>query len=63
MVPLVILAFIFSNHFHIARMGRDFSRGQRQRAYIAMIIAQDTEYVLLDEPTIMISDLEKVLLK
>ncbi len=25
--------------------------GQRQRAYIAMVIAQDTEYVLLDEPT------------
>lgn len=27
------------------------SGGQRQRAYIAMIIAQDTEYILLDEPT------------
>lgn len=27
------------------------SGGQRQRAYIAMVIAQDTEYVLLDEPT------------
>jgi len=26
------------------------SGGQRQRAYIAMVIAQDTEYVLLDEP-------------
>ncbi|XQY92556.1 ABC transporter ATP-binding protein [Metabacillus sp. HB246100] len=26
------------------------SGGQRQRAYIAMIIAQNTEYVLLDEP-------------
>lgn len=26
------------------------SGGQQQRAYIAMIIAQDTEYVLLDEP-------------
>lgn len=26
------------------------SGGQRQRAYIAMIIAQDTEYILLDEP-------------
>ena len=47
MVPLVILAFIFSNHFNIVRMGKDFSGGQRQRAYIAMIIAQDTEYVLL----------------
>ena len=27
------------------------SGGQRQRALIAMVIAQDTEYVLLDEPT------------
>ncbi|WP_055665795.1 ABC transporter ATP-binding protein [Desnuesiella massiliensis] len=26
------------------------SGGQRQRAYIAMLIAQDTEYILLDEP-------------
>ncbi len=26
------------------------SGGQRQRAYIAMIIAQDTKYILLDEP-------------
>ncbi|WP_193106323.1 ABC transporter ATP-binding protein [Brachybacterium sp. FME24] len=27
------------------------SGGQRQRVWIAMILAQDTEYVLLDEPT------------
>lgn len=26
------------------------SGGQKQRAYIAMVIAQDTEYILLDEP-------------
>ena len=26
------------------------SGGQQQRAYIAMVIAQDTEYILLDEP-------------
>ena len=27
------------------------SGGMRQRAYIAMVLAQDTDYVLLDEPT------------
>ena len=40
----------------LARLVRDrfideLSGGQRQRAYIAMVIAQDTEYILLDEPT------------
>ena len=30
---------------------RTLSGGQRQRAYIAMVIAQDTEFILLDEPT------------
>lgn len=29
----------------------ELSGGQKQRAYIAMVIAQDTEYVFLDEPT------------
>ena len=29
----------------------ELSGGQRQRAYIAIVIAQDTEYILLDEPT------------
>ena len=28
----------------------ELSGGQRQRAYIAMIIAQNTDYILLDEP-------------
>ncbi|MGJ9382791.1 iron ABC transporter ATP-binding protein [Salipaludibacillus neizhouensis] len=28
----------------------ELSGGQRQRAYIAMVVAQDTDYVLLDEP-------------
>ena len=28
----------------------ELSGGQRQRAFIAMIIAQDTKYILLDEP-------------
>src|SRR3712207_7946696 len=26
------------------------SGGQRQRAFVAMVLCQDTEYVLLDEP-------------
>ena len=29
----------------------EISGGQQQRAYIAMVIAQDTEFVFLDEPT------------
>ena len=29
----------------------ELSGGQRQRAYIAMVIAQDTDYILFDEPT------------
>lgn len=28
----------------------ELSGGQRQRAFLAMIVAQDTEYILLDEP-------------
>ncbi len=28
----------------------ELSGGQRQRAYVAMVLAQDTEYALLDEP-------------
>ncbi|SEG50889.1 ABC transporter ATP-binding protein [Paenibacillus sp. UNC499MF] len=28
----------------------ELSGGQRQRAYLAMVLAQDTEYILLDEP-------------
>nr|WP_244979753.1 ATP-binding cassette domain-containing protein [Corynebacterium freneyi] len=28
----------------------ELSGGQRQRAYVAMVLAQDTEYILLDEP-------------
>jgi iron complex transport system ATP-binding protein len=28
----------------------ELSGGQRQRAYIAMVLAQDTDYLLLDEP-------------
>lgn len=43
------------NYMELEQMSDDYidelSGGQRQRALIAMIIAQDTEYVLLDEPT------------
>ena len=28
----------------------ELSGGQRQRAFIAMVLAQDTDYILLDEP-------------
>lgn len=28
----------------------ELSGGQRQRAFLAMVVAQDTEYILLDEP-------------
>lgn len=33
------------------RSMKELSGGERQRAYIAMLVAQDTPYVLLDEPT------------
>lgn len=36
---------------HEDRFIDEISGGQRQRAYIAMVIAQDTEYIFLDEPT------------
>ena len=35
---------------HRGRFLDELSGGQRQRAFIAMVLAQDTEYVLLDEP-------------
>jgi iron complex transport system ATP-binding protein len=43
------------SYMELADMGNRFldelSGGTRQRAYIAMVIAQDTEYILFDEPT------------
>ncbi|MEQ4620796.1 ATP-binding cassette domain-containing protein [Providencia vermicola] len=43
------LAFLnLSNLRH--RYLDELSGGQRQRAYVAMVLCQDTEYVLLDEP-------------
>ncbi|WHY86894.1 ABC transporter ATP-binding protein [Neobacillus novalis] len=41
-------------YMHLTEMEDSFldelSGGQRQRAFIAMVIAQDTDYILLDEP-------------
>ncbi len=39
-----------TEHFADESM-KKLSGGERQRAYIAMLLAQDTPYVLLDEPT------------
>ncbi|RLP74297.1 ABC transporter ATP-binding protein [Mycetocola tolaasinivorans] len=37
---------------HLAdRFVSELSGGQRQRAWVALVLAQDTDYVLLDEPT------------
>ena len=36
---------------HYARFPHQFSGGQRQRAWIAMVLAQETAIMLLDEPT------------
>ena len=36
---------------HIRRYPHEFSGGQRQRAWIAMTLAQETEIIMLDEPT------------
>ena len=35
----------------LERLPKDLSGGQRQRAWIAMVLAQDTSIMLLDEPT------------
>ena len=35
---------------YLDRFPHELSGGQRQRAHIAMVLAQDTDYVLLDEP-------------
>ena len=40
----------------------ELSGGQRQRALIAMVIAQDTEYVLLDEPTSNLDSLNEAVI-
>ncbi|MFC0180309.1 iron ABC transporter ATP-binding protein [Thorsellia kenyensis] len=43
-IEYVGLTDIAGKHIH------ELSGGQRQRAFIAMVIAQDTDYILLDEP-------------
>ncbi|RMX08069.1 ATP-binding cassette domain-containing protein [Corticibacter populi] len=41
-------------HLHLQTLGGryldEISGGQRQRAFVAMVMCQDTDYVLLDEP-------------
>src|SRR5699024_12270731 len=36
--------------FRSDRFLDQLSGGQRQRSYVAMVLAQDTDYILLDEP-------------
>lgn len=43
------LAFLELDPFS-ARFLDELSGGQRQRAFVAMVLCQDTDYVLLDEP-------------
>ncbi|SPX17394.1 Iron(III) dicitrate transport ATP-binding protein [Escherichia coli] len=38
------------NHLAVRRL-TELSGGQRQRAFLAMVLAQNTPVVLLDEPT------------
>ncbi|MDO5065792.1 MAG: ATP-binding cassette domain-containing protein [Propionibacteriaceae bacterium] len=50
-VEIVEQAISFLGLTQIAdRFIDELSGGQRQRAYVAMVLAQDTRYVLLDEP-------------
>ena len=47
----VLLDKVGLNRAFRERYPHQLSGGQRQRAMIAMVIAQDTDYILLDEPT------------
>lgn len=44
------IGYMELEHFR-TRFIDEMSGGQRQRAFIAMVLAQDTDYVFLDEPT------------
>ncbi|MFD1859816.1 ATP-binding cassette domain-containing protein [Aeromicrobium camelliae] len=50
-VDAVDMALEFLDLVHLQdRFLDELSGGQRQRAYVAMVLAQETDYVLLDEP-------------
>ncbi|MBE8718488.1 iron ABC transporter ATP-binding protein [Cellvibrio polysaccharolyticus] len=49
--PIIEQAIAYLNLQNLAdRFLDELSGGQRQRAFVAMVLCQDTDYVLLDEP-------------
>ena len=48
-LPIYAIRYLGLDDFR-TRFLDELSGGQRQRAFVAMVICQDTDYVLLDEP-------------